>query len=142
MPVHNEPTEVFAAREKRLSDPKQVMRVLLIQRSCWMYTSMDKEALAVVVKEGQGTKPISMREWKIEWGCGPVAIKCRSSRALERIERRHRNKIAARHIKRFTLAFANISGLTNYPQPPWPSPPLKNEGASIERQLLAQSRHS
>src|ERR1700722_1223371 len=29
--------------------------------------------------------------------------------ALERIERRHRNKIAARHIKRFTLAFANIS---------------------------------
>src|SRR5258707_1125741 len=30
-------------------------------------------------------------------------------RALERIERRHRNKIAARHIKRFTLAFANIS---------------------------------
>jgi hypothetical protein len=77
MPVHNEPTEVFAAREKRLSDPKQVMRVLLVQRSCWMYTSM--EALAVVVKEGQGTKPIGTREWKIDWAFGPVAVNKRTT---------------------------------------------------------------
>jgi hypothetical protein len=35
------------------------------------------------------------------------------------------------------LGKASLYGLTNYPQPSWPNPRLKNEEALIERPLLA-----
>jgi hypothetical protein len=64
--VYNEAAEILVAREKRLSDLKQVVRVLLLERSSRMYAGMDKKAFAVVVKEGQRAKPLDVSWREIE----------------------------------------------------------------------------
>ena len=54
------------------------MLVLLIERSCWVHSCMDEEALPVIVERWQRTQPSNVLWRNIDRACYAVAVEGRS----------------------------------------------------------------
>jgi hypothetical protein len=58
--MNDQSTVVLFGEKKRLSDPEQVVFILLIERTIRVNASMHEKALAVIEKQREPSKPIEV----------------------------------------------------------------------------------
>ena len=73
--MDDQTSEIFGTGEKWLSDPQEVTLALLIERTIWMHTRVDKKSQPVVVEVGQRADPVDVRIGEIHGSGGSVATK-------------------------------------------------------------------